>query len=394
MNTSAILIFNCGSSSIKFALINPNKEQQYLKGLVECVGTDDASISWDINDSKHTQALNYCDYPKAISKIFEIIHNNTQCEIQAVGHRVVHGGEAFSQSTLIDETVIKAIEDHIPLAPLHNPANLAGIKAVKQKYPKMRQVAVFDTAFHQTLQPKVYLYPLPYEYYQDYQVRVYGFHGISHRYIVAKAAKMINKPLQDCQFITAHLGNGASITASIGGKSVDTSMGFTPLAGLMMGTRSGDIDPGIHAYLCEKLNKSIDEITTILNKQSGLLGVSGVSMDMRSLNAAAEQGNEQAQLAIDIFCYRLARMIGAMAMSLNKIDALIFTGGIGENDSLVREQVLQQLSILGFKLDDAANKQAGKQTHARISATGSTLAMVIPTNEELLIAKDTARLCQ
>lgn len=394
MNISAILIFNCGSSSIKFALINPTTEQQYLKGLVERVGTDEASLTWSINDDKTTEQLNQCDYPKAIAKIFDIIHQHTQCDIKAVGHRVVHGGEAFSQSTLIDDDVIKAIEDNIQLAPLHNPANLAGIKAVKQKYPELPQVAVFDTAFHQTLQPKVYLYPIPYEYYQDYQIRVYGFHGISHRYVVEKAAQIINKPLAQCQFITAHLGNGASITASIGGKSVDTSMGFTPLAGLMMGTRSGDIDPGIHAYLCEKLNKNIDEITAILNKQSGLLGVSGVSMDMRSLHAAAKEGNERAQLAIDIFCYRLARMIGAMAVSLTHMDALIFTGGIGENDRYVREQVLTQLAILGFKVDNDANQQSGVKTQHRISTTQSTLALVIPTNEELLIAKDTARLCQ
>jgi len=394
MNISAILIFNCGSSSIKFALINPTTEQEYLKGIVECVGTDEASLTWSIKEDKNTELLNQCDYPKAINKIFDIIHQYTQCEIKAVGHRVVHGGEAFSKSIRINDDVIKAIEDNIALAPLHNPANLAGIKAVKQKYPDLAQVAVFDTAFHQTLTPKVYLYPLPYDYYQDYQIRVYGFHGISHRYVVAKAANIIDKPLQDCQFITAHLGNGASLSASIGGKSVDTTMGFTPLAGLMMGTRSGDIDPGIHAYLCEKTGKNIDEITAILNKQSGLLGVSGISMDMRSLNQAAKLGDERAQLAIEMFCFRLARMIGAMAVSLSKIDALIFTGGIGENDRDVRAQVLKQLKILGFKLDAAANQQSGNETHGRISTVNSNLALVIPTNEELLIAKDTAVLCK
>ncbi|MAZ39509.1 MAG: acetate kinase [Legionellales bacterium] len=389
MKKTAVLIFNCGSSSIKFALINPENEKQYIKGLAECLNTPDARIVWQINEEKNILPLENANYAQAIESIFLIIDEKTACEIIAVGHRVVHGGEQFSQSVIITEEVIDAIRHNIQLAPLHNPANLAGILAVKKQFPTLKQVAVFDTAFHQTLPEKNYLYPIPLCYYEQYKIRKYGFHGISHKFIVQQAALRINKPLQSCQFITAHLGNGASVAASIGGKSIDTSMGFTPLAGLMMGTRSGDIDPGIHAFLCEKENKSVDEITQALNKASGLLGISECSMDMRTLSTEAKNGNTKAQLAIDMFCDRLAKIIAAQAMNLQRIDALIFTGGIGENDIQVRHQVLSQLSLLGFKVDETLNIVAGADSDGRISASDSTLALVIATNEELLIAKDT-----
>lgn len=386
-----ILVFNCGSSSIKFALFDLAKETCLIKGIVERVNTPDTTLSYQIHEKISLQ-LGQCDYIEAIKKIFSILQENHADNIIAVGHRVVHGGEDFSASVLINHQVITAIEQSCPLAPLHNPANLAGIKAVSAIFPQLPQVAVFDTAFHQSLAKTAYLYPIPYDYYEKYRIRKYGFHGISHRYVVEKAASICNKPLAHCQFISAHLGNGASVTASKGGKSIDTSMGFTPLAGLMMGTRCGDIDPGIHAYLCENEQKTIDEITQIFNQQSGLLGISDLSMDMRSLNAAKEQGDKRAKLAIDMFCFQLSKTIGALATHLTHIDALIFTGGIGENDHEVRAQVINQLSLLGFVLEPTLNQYAGKIEHGRITTAHSTLALVIPTNEELLIAQDTLKL--
>jgi len=387
MNTKAILIFNCGSSSIKFALINPETEVQLIKGLAERLNTADANISWKQEDNQSQMALSPGDYQTAIEQIFNIIHQHTQCEIMGVGHRVVHGGETFSQPVVINDNVIKAIKENIQLAPLHNPANLEGIMAVKTAFPALTQVAVFDTAFHQTLPKKNYLYPIAYDYYQKYKIRKYGFHGISHAYVVIEAAKIINKPLSECQIISAHLGNGASISATIGGKSVDTSMGFTPLAGLMMGTRCGDIDPGIHEFICEKENKSIHDLTTAFNKQSGLLGISGVSMDMRTLNAQIDEGNQRVQLAVEMFCDRLAKMIAMQAMNLTQIDALVFTGGIGENDMHVRKAVLNQLELLGFEVNEDLNDKG----EGIITTEESTVALVIPTNEELMIAKETMR---
>jgi len=310
-----------------------------------------------------------------------------------VGHRVVHGGEIFSESQLISPENLTQLESLNHLAPLHNPVNLLGIQAIFKLLPELPQVAVFDTAFHQTLPESAYLYAIPYEHYQEHNVRRYGFHGTSYRYVSQEAAKRLNKPLEDCNFLIAHLGNGCSACAVKGGKSVDTSMGLTPLEGLAMGTRSGDVGPGLLPYLSERLNCSIDEVMEILNKKSGLLGLSGLSNDMREIQQAAESGDLRANLAIEVFAFKIARYLGALAVSLPTIDALVFTGGIGENDRLTRSLVLEHLPILGFEIDGELNQTNGNEI-GQITQTNSTLAMVVATDEERMIALDTHALIQ
>ncbi|AVX31353.1 acetate kinase [Carboxydocella thermautotrophica] len=381
-----VLVINCGSSSLKYQLFDMAKETVLAKGLVERIGLEGSCLTHRVGEDKTVIEQNIPDHQAAISLVLEQVRGLG--EIKAVGHRVVHGGEKFSASTVIDAEVLKAIEECVELAPLHNPPNIIGIKACQALLPGVPQVAVFDTAFHQTMPPKAYIYSLPYEYYEKYRIRRYGFHGTSHRYVAQRAAQLLGKPLDQLKLITCHLGNGASITAIDGGKSVATSMGFTPLEGLTMGTRSGDIDPAIVSYIMEKENLSAEQVTGILNKKSGVLGISGVSSDFRDLEAAAARGHERARLALEIFCYDVKKYIGAYLAVLNGVDAIVFTAGLGENSSVVREMVCRDLEALGIAIDAEKNQVRGQE--ADISAPSARVkVLVVPTNEELMIARDT-----
>jgi acetate kinase len=394
MQKTLIFVLNCGSSSIKFAVIDPHAENNFLSGIIQNIGTKNADISWIEKRTKKSNELPNINYQEALHYIFNLVQNNKNlaAKILAVGHRVVHGAEHFTESVIIDKRVLNAIRKCQDLAPLHNPANILGIEIAEKVYPKLPQIAVFDTAFHQTMPKYSYLYAIPYELYTNHQIRKYGFHGTSHRYVSQKAAEILGKPLDGCSFISAHLGNGCSICAILNGKSIDTSMGLTPLEGLVMGTRSGDIDPSLHIHLVDKLGYDIHKVNTMLNKESGLLGISGVSSDMRAIENAAKKGNQQAIIAIEIFCYRLAKYIGAYAIVLGKIDALIFTAGIGENSPYIRAKTIKWLQMLNFALDPKLNANHGKGNNGIITKVNSNVAIVIPTNEELMIAKDTALL--
>ena len=391
-----ILVINAGSSSLKYQLMDPESRTVFAKGLCERIGIDgrlthkvpasDGKYEFDIAMPTHAEAIQ-----AVIDALLSPDHGviRSMDEIDAVGHRVVHGGEAFAQSVRIDDAVMSAIRDCIPLAPLHNPANITGIEACRKVMPGVPMVAVFDTAFHQTMPEKAYLYALPYEYYEKDKVRRYGFHGTSHRYVSARAADMLGKPISQVRIITCHLGNGSSIAAVDHSKSVDTSMGFTPLAGLPMGTRSGDLDAGILEYLMNKYGMDIKEMLNVLNKKSGVQGLSGVSSDFRDLDAACGQGNHRAQLALECFCYSVKKFIGAYAAAMGGVDAIVFTAGVGENDAKVRMAVASGLEFMGVKLDEDANNVRGKE--AIISAVDSRVkVLLIPTDEELMIAKDTA----
>lgn len=385
------MVLNCGSSSIKFAVIEPERGFSVFSGLIQRINSPEASIKYSKEGKTKTYNLPDVNYHKALQHIVELLYTAGEdifSNIIACGHRVVHGAEKFTQSVIITKEVLQAIRDSVFLAPLHNPANIIGIEEATTAFPGIPQIAVFDTAFHQTMPEYAYIYPLPYEFYQKYRVRRYGFHGTSHRFVSKQAAKILEKKIEQSAFITAHLGNGCSATAILNGKSVDTSMGLTPLEGLMMGTRSGDVDPSLHAYLADNLGLDIHQITEILNKKSGLLGVSGIASDMREIEDQVNAGNKQAKLAFEIFCFRLARYIAALAISLPKIDALIFTGGIGENSQVVRARTLEWLKILNFKLDLARNEIHGKNSKGIITEENSVIAMVVPTNEEWLIAQD------
>jgi acetate kinase len=391
-----VLVLNAGSSSIKFQLFFGEEERSFLSGLVESMGTENAQLCYEINNKKERQDLGSVDFTCALNKIlalYEQVKPST-AELLVIGHRVVHGGTIFQKPTLIDSAVIQQIEICSALAPLHNPSNLAGILAAQKAFPGVAQVAVFDTAFHHTMPNYAYLYALPYEYYRDYGVRRYGFHGISYQYLVKKAADLLNKPLTETKLICAHLGNGCSACAVSAGNSVDTTMGFTPLEGLMMGTRCGDLDPGLFSYLSEKLKLSIDQMTKILNLKSGLLGVSMRSMDMRLLEQAADAGDVQASLAIEMFCYRLAKTIAALSVPLGRIDALVFSGGIGENAVRVRKKTLALLGLFGFELDEVANEFNGRKNNGRITTASSTCALVIQAQEERMIAQQALQLIQ
>jgi acetate kinase len=386
------LVINCGSSSLKFAVINPENGECCLQGLAERLGTKQASLTFNDNEKNQTITLTDSDHQAAISAVIDTLTDHNLLEtLTGVGHRVVHGGEQFSESVIVTSDVLQALKKLNHLAPLHNPVNILGIEAMLTLLPDLPQIAVFDTAFHQTLPQHAYLYAVPYEYYQDHGVRRYGFHGSSFRYVNQQASERLNIENNKGNFLIAHLGNGCSACAVKDGISVDTSMGLTPLEGLAMGTRSGDIDPSMTQFLCERLSISLEEVMTILNKKSGLLGLSGSTNDMREVQQAAEQGDIRANLAIEVFAFRVARYLGALAVSLPSIDALIFTGGIGENDRLSRSLVLEHLAILGFKLDGELNKQNGND-QGRISTKDSSLALVIKTNEELMIAHDTQTL--
>jgi acetate kinase len=385
-----VLVINSGSSSIKFSLIGVADKNLICSGLAEKLGIEGACLHTDFLSEKRTVLLTIGTHEDAMHAILQFLQQHQLLEnIAAVGHRVVHGGEFFKSSSLITNDVLDAIRKCVPFAPLHNPANLAGIEAAITAMPSLPQVAVFDTAFHQTLPPHAFRYALPQNFYTEYGVRRYGFHGTSHQYVSMEAAKMLQIPLENSAFITAHLGNGASATAILNGKSVDTSMGFTPLEGLVMGTRSGDVDPGLHAYLADALRINVVEVENLLNKKSGLLGLSGLSGDMRELQEAADSGHEGAMLAIEVFVFRLAKYIASLSVSLPKVDALIFTGGIGENAYKVRAKTLERLAVLGYKVDDAANAEATRGRSGKISEAGSTNVLVINTDEELMIALDT-----
>ena len=385
MSKALVLVLNCGSSSIKFAVIEPQTGANFISGLVQNIGAPEAE----------TRSLPDINYHAALQVIVDIIHASGDIanDIFAVGHRVVHGGEKFTESAIITEEILRAIRENSYLAPLHNPANITGIEEAIKAFPNLPQVAVFDTAFHQTMPDHAYIYPIPYEFYKEHRVRRYGFHGTSHRFVSNQAAKLLGKPLNQAAFITAHLGNGCSATAVLNGKSIDTSMGLTPLEGLMMGTRSGDVDPGLHAYLADNLGYDIHKINDVLNKKSGLLGVSGIASDMREIEKQVMVGNPGAILAFEIFCYRLAKYIAALAVPLRRIDALVFTGGIGENSQMVRAKTLAWLKVFNFKLDVDRNEIHGKKSNGIITAEESPVAIVVPTNEEWLIAEDTANLC-
>lgn len=396
MKNSLVLVLNCGSSSIKFAAVEPKSGDNFFGGLVQRIGSQDANIKYFKGKENQARELPSIDYHAALQVIIDLIHsfNDIENNIFAIGHRVVHGNEGFKESVIITKKVLQTIRDSIFLAPLHNPANILGIEATTKTFPDLPQIAVFDTAFHQTMPDYAYIYPVPYELYQKHQVRRYGFHGTSHRFVCAKAAEILRKKLNKSAFITAHLGNGCSVAAILNGKSVDTSMGLTPLEGLMMGTRSGDVDPSLHAYLVDNLGYDIHKITEVLNKKSGLLGVSGIDSDMREIEKNVLLGNKRAILAFEIFCYRLAKYIAALVVPLGKLDALVFTGGIGEKSPMVRAKTLEWLKIFNFKLDAKRNRVNGKNSKGIITKEKSMIAIVIPTNEEWLIAKDSALLTQ
>lgn len=394
MTKTHILVLNCGSSSIKYAVIEVSQQQTLQQGIVERINQPDGQLSWSApNQSKQQQALPNVDYTQAVQAILRTLEQtNLAQQLKAVGHRVVHGGEKFKESVCITPEVLKHIEACSHLAPLHNPANLAGINAMLAAYSTLPQVAVFDTAFHQTMPQHAYLYALPFELYTQHGIRRYGFHGISYRYVLAEALRKLKLDPANNTLLIAHLGNGCSATAIRNSQSIDTTMGMTPLEGLIMGSRCGNIDPSLPTYLAEQLGFSLPQVNEVLNKQSGLLGISGLSMDMRALQQAAQQNHERAKLAIEMFCYRLAQSLAALAMPLRRIDALIFTGGIGENAAPIRAKVLDKLAILGFKLDPVQNEQHGKTNNGIITQLDSIKALVIPTNEELLIAQDTQQL--
>lgn len=391
-----ILVINCGSSSLKFQVIDPISEEVAAKGLVERIGIENSRIKYEPTGGEKIELFE--DIPNhkvAVQRVLDSLTDEktgvikSKDDISAVGHRVLHGGQEFSNSVVINDEVMKAIEKNIDLGPLHNPANIMGIEACKELMPDKPMVAVFDTAFGQTMDPVNYIYSLPYEYYEKYRIKRYGFHGTSHRFVSKKAAEMLGKPAAN--LISCHLGNGSSVSAIKEGKCIDTSMGLTPLEGLTMGTRCGDIDPAIIPYIGKKENLSYDELDTMMNKKSGVLGISGISSDFRDLEKAADEGNKRAQLALDIFTSKVIKYIGAYMTEFDYVDAIIFTAGVGENSAPSRAKIVEGLKIFGIKIDEEKNKVAHGATD--ISAEDSTVkVLVIPTNEELMIARDTYEL--
>ena len=395
-----IFVVNCGSSSIKYQLIDMNDESVIAKGLVERIGIEGSVLTHTLaGKDKVRLESEIPDHVDGIKKVLAALVDpnhgviKSMDEIDAVGHRVVHGGEIFSESVVINDEVLAKIEGLSDMAPLHQPPNVAGIRACQKLMPNTPQVAVFDTAFHQTMPPVAYMFGVKYEEYEKYGIRKYGFHGTSHRFVAARAAEMLGKDIADTKIITCHLGNGSSITAVDGGKSVDTSMGFTPLDGVLMGTRTGSIDPAVVPILMSKKGLDAAAMDKYMNKECGVLGVSGVSSDFRDLEDAAAKGNDKAQLALDMFCYQVKRYIGAYAAAMGGVDAIVFTAGVGENDITTRAKVCAGLEFLGVKIDADRNNVRGKDTE--ISAADSKVKVfLIPTNEELVIARDTNRLCK
>lgn len=390
-----IIAINAGSSSLKFQLLQMPEEEVLTKGLVERIGLNDSIFTIEVDGEKVKEIKDIQDHSEAVSMLLDklVKHNiiSSLDEIEGIGHRVVHGGEKFNDSVMITDEILKEIEDISYLAPLHNPANVVGIKAFKNVLPDVPAVAVFDTAFHQSMPEKSFLYSLPYEYYEKFGIRKYGFHGTSHKYVSERAAELLGRPVEQLRLLSCHLGNGASIAAIEGGKSIDTSMGFTPLAGVTMGTRSGNIDPSLIPYIMQKTGQSAEEVLNVLNNKSGMLGVSGFSSDLRDIESEAEKGNERAELALEVFASRIHKYIGSYAARMAGIDAIIFTAGIGENSTAVRERVLRGLEFMGVYWDPTLNQVRGKE--AFISYPHSPVkVIVIPTNEEVMIARDTMRI--
>lgn len=389
-----VIAINAGSSSLKFQLFHMPEEEVITKGIIERIGLKDSIFTISFNGKKESETKDIANHEIAVKLLLEKLTQlgiiKSLEEIDGIGHRIVHGGEEFNDSVLVTDEVLKKIEDLAELAPLHNPANATGIKAFKRVLPNVPAVAVFDTAFHQTMPESSFLYSLPYEYYKKYGIRKYGFHGTSHKYVSLRAAQLLGRPIEDLRLISCHLGNGASIAAIKGGKSIDTSMGFTPLAGVPMGTRSGNIDPALIPYIMEKTNQTAEEVIDVLNKKSGLLGISGFSSDLRDIELEAEEGNKRAELALDIFANRIHKYIGSYAARMNGVDAIIFTAGIGENSDVIRKKVLTGLEFMGVYFDPSLNKIRGKE--AFISYPHSPVkVIVIPTNEEVMIARDIMR---
>lgn len=388
--TDCVIVINCGSSSLKFAVFPVAGETVLVKGLAERLGTPEAVLRIERDGEVLRVPVPSATHHDALRAAAARM---TGLNPRGIGHRVVHGGEEFSGPVLIDEKVMSAVGRCASLAPLHNPANLVGIKTARELFPDLPQVAVFDTAFHQTLPRKAFLYAIPYEYYEKLKLRRYGFHGTSHHYVSSEAVKLLDQPPGAASLITMHLGNGCSACAIKDGRSVDSTMGLTPGEGLVMGTRSGDVDPALHQFLQDRTGMRLSEITAMLNTRSGLLGISGLSNDMRTLSKAAHDGHERAKLAIEVFCYRLARSVCGLTAALDRIDALVFTGGVGENSAEVRALTAAHLKILGVDLDAADNAVHGRSRGGRISSDDSRIpCFVIPTNEELMIARETLRL--
>jgi acetate kinase len=388
--SASVLVLNCGSSSVKWAVVDPESGETSSSGLAERLGSGDARVrtrtgSGDWVDTD-TPDLSPED---AVGQAISAVRGTT---LAGVGHRVVQGGERFTSSVRIDDDVIAGIDALSALAPLHNPVNLVGIRAAIKALPDLTHVAVFDTSFHHTMPPRAYRYAVPTGWYTEHGFRRYGAHGTSFRYVSGRAAELLGRPLDELALVVAHLGNGCSATAILGGSSVDTTMGLTPLAGLVMGTRSGDIDPSVFAFMASQTGMSVEDITAALNRQSGVLGLSGLSNDMRTVEDAAAAGQGDAVLALEVFCYRLAREIASLVVPLGRLDALVFTGGIGENSRTVRSKVLALLGFLGLEENIIANASHGRDHHGRVSLMGSPVALVVPTNEELVIARDTAAL--
>ena len=392
-----VLVINCGSSSLKYQLINSDSEEVLAKGLCERIGIDGRLVYQKEGLDKEITEAPMPTHKEAIQMVLDALVNpktgavKSLAEIDAVGHRVVHGGEKFSDSVVITEEVIAQVEECNDLAPLHNPANIIGIRACQALMPNVPMVGVFDTAFHQTMPEKAYLYGLPYEYYEKYKVRRYGFHGTSHSFVSKEAASYLGMDLNNSKIIVAHLGNGASVSAVLNGKCVDTSMGLTPLEGLVMGTRSGDVDPAVIEFIANKENLDIAGVMKILNKESGVYGLSGISSDFRDLGSAAEKGDEGAKRAIDVFCYHVVHYVGSYIAAMNGVDAICFTAGLGENDAAVREQICSYFGYMGIEIDKEANNVHGEEK--LISTKDSKVdVLVIPTNEELAIARETLAL--
>ncbi len=387
-----ILVINCGSSSLKFALVNESQDTFPLQGLAERLGSPEAVVPWQIGDTKETRQIPNGAHREALEAILPLAQDVAGGKLDGIGHRVVHGGEDFTASCLIDDTVLEGIRANAQLAPLHNPANLVGIEAAMALFPGLPQVVVFDTAFHQAMPDYAYRYAVPEFLYKEHAVRRYGFHGTSHRFVSKRAAEMLQLPVDDSCWLVAHLGNGCSTCAVVNGESRDTSMGLTPLEGLVMGTRSGDVDPALHIHLTRTLGWTIEQVDNMLTRESGLKGLSGLSNDMRTLHEALESGHAGATLAFEVFCYRLAKSLAGMACALPQVNGLVFTGGIGENSAAVRARTIEHLKVFNFAVDAEANARCTRGVAGQIQAEGSPRILVVPTNEERQIALDTLEL--
>jgi acetate kinase len=398
MRPSKILVVNCGSSSIKYRVYDAESLEDVAGGIVERVGSKPAVLKHSVGSYSVTIDIEASDHKQGLSKVLEWLCSGdvkaveSLDEIAAIGHRVVHGGDAFVDSTIIDDRVLETIKDWAELAPLHNPPNIAGIEAAKSLLPEIPQVAVFDTSFHQTMPERAYIYPIPYELYKKHRIRRYGFHGTSHGYVARKAAEILGKPFEKLKIVTCHLGNGCSVTAVRNGRSIDTSMGFTPLEGLVMGTRSGDIDPSIIFYMMSREKLQSEEVEDMLNRKSGLLGISGISNDIRDIEKEEMNGNRRARLALEIFTYRVRKYIGAYAAAMGGLDSVVFTGGIGENDPKIRSMICEDLGFLGIELDENLNVKASREARIISSGGSPVKVLVIPTDEERVIAIETLNL--